>query len=166
MKKILSMVFVLMLVSSLWSTQASAASYDRAKTAKTVKVYVKAGTSYKVAYTVPKGKAVKVIGGVDVGWDQDRWYSPDQFGFYKITYKNKKGYVAQGNLNFTSAYSWVPGVKAKAKKYAKSYADNNPYRFVKSKKYGKDGYYSIQHKWNGTWYTIGRVNCKTGAIHG
>lgn len=109
MKKILSMVFVLMLVSSVWSTQASAASYDRAKTAKTVKVYVKAGTSYKVAYTVLKGKA---------------------------------------------------------KKYAKSYADNDPYRFVKSKKYGKDGYYSIQHKWNGTWYTIGRVNCKTGWMHG
>lgn len=166
MKKILSMVFVLMLVSSVWTTQASAASYDRAKTAKTVKVYVKAGTSYKVAYTVPKGKAVKVIGGVDVGWDQDSWYSPDQFGFYKITYKNKKGYIAQGNLNFKNKHSWVPGVKAKAKKYAEIYAGSDPYRFVKNGGAGKDGYYSIEHKLNGSWQTMGRVNCKTGWRHG
>lgn len=166
MKKLLTVIVMACMLFSLLPKEASAAAYDKATTFKKVKVYQKAGTSYKVLYTIPKGQAVKVIGGEAYGWDQENLISAEQFGFYKVTYKNKKGYIKQGNLKFKNPYNWAPGIKKEAIKYAKDYADGNSYYFKKSHVWNKDGYYEVYGKMSGTWYRIGSFNCKTGWAHG
>jgi len=166
MKKWMLFFAAVILSVNLLPQNSSAASYDKATTFKSVKVYQKAGTSYKVLYTIPKGKAVKVIGGEPNGVDQNNLSSAEQFGFYKVTYKNKKGYIAQGNLKFKNPYNWVPGIKKEAVKYAKRYADGNAYYFKKADVWDKDGHYEVYGKMDGKWYRIGSVNCKTGWAHG
>lgn len=165
-KKLVAIVFAVILIWSGVQVNASAATYDKAKTAKQVKAYKKAGTSYKVLYTIPKGKVIKVTGGVAVGVDQGNLASYQQFGFSKITYKNKTAYVKTTDLRFTKPYNWAPGIKKKANAYAKTYAEGGPYRFVKSGKYKTAGNYQVQIKFDGSWYTIGGINCKTGWAHG
>lgn len=164
MKKFIMAIMVLVLAFSVVELNASAVSYDKAKTAKTVKVYQKPGTSYKVLRKIPKGKSVKVTGGVAVGWDQENYYSFQQFGFSKIMYNNKVGYVKSDDLNYTNPSKWAPGIKKKANAYAKTYADGGKYRFVLESK--KSIMYSVQVKFGGKWQYIGVVNCKTGWAHG
>lgn len=164
MKKIMLFLAAFMLMFSCIQPKASAASYDKATTKQTVKVYQKAGSSYRVLYTIPKGKAVKVIGGVDVGTDNHSSYQYKD-GFYKVTYKNKKGYVKQGTLKFKNPYTWVPGVKKKALKYAKSYSLGK-YRLVKAEVWDTEGIYYVETLFEGKWHYVGYVSCKTGYAHG
>lgn len=165
MKKIILFLASFTLMLSCFQPKASAASYDKATTNQTVKVYQKAGTSYRVLYTIPKGKAVKVIGGVDVPSD---CYDDYRFegSYYKITYKNKKGYIKQGTLKFKNPYNWAPGIKKKAIKYAKRYVDGNNYRLRKAEVWDTEGIYYVETKFNGKWQYIGFVSCKTGWAHG
>lgn len=165
-KKIIVALLALALVFSIIPNNTSAATYDKATTVKKIKVYQKAGTSYKMLFTVAKGKSVKVIGGVAIGSDQGKLASYQQFGFSKISYKNKTGYVKTSDLNYKNPYQWAPGVKKKAVTYAKHYAKGNTYRFIKSGTYKTVGNYQVQVKFEGKWQTIGGINCKTGWVHG
>lgn len=165
-KKIIIALFSLALIFSVVGNEASAASYEKAKAVKKMKVYKKAGTSYKVVYTVPKGKNVTIRGGVAVGLDQGNLAGYQQFGFSKISYKGKTGYVKTSDLRYKNPYKWAPGIKKEANAYAKTYADGGAYRFVKSGTYKTVGNYQVQIKFNGKWQTIGGINCKTGWAHG
>lgn len=165
-KKMLVVLLTLALLFSFVQTQAFAKSYDKATAVKTIKVYQKAGTSYRVLFTVAKGKSVKVIGGVAIGSDQGKLASYQQFGFSRISYKNKIGYVKTDDLRYKNPYQWAPGIKKKAVAYAKYYAEGKAYRFIKSGTYKTVGNYQVQVKFKGKWQTIGGINCKTGWAHG
>lgn len=164
MKKIILFLASFTLMLSCLQPKASAASYDKATTNQTVKVYQKAGTSYRVLYTIPKGKAVKVIGGVDVGTDNYSTYHFED-AYYKITYKNKKGYIKQGTLKFKNPYNWAPGIKKKAIKYAKENSWGK-YRLRKAEVWDTEGIYYVETRFEGKWHYIGFVSCKTGYAHG
>lgn len=159
MKKIALIIGALLLLFSFSQENVYAASYDKATTAKKVKVYAGAATSERVRFTIPKGKAVKVIGGESVGWDQYDKILAEQFGFYRVSYKGKTGWIIQGSLKFKNPYKWVPGIKQQAIEYVDYYADGDPYKMVKSGVSDTtEGYYIVFAKW----YRIGYVNCKTG----
>lgn len=129
-------------------------------------MYKKAGTSYKVVRSIPKGKSVRVTGGKAIGTDQWKLPAYKQYGFSKISYKNKVGYVKTSDLRFVNPYKWAPGIKKEANAYAKYYGEGKAYRFIKSGKYTTVGHYNVQLKIKGKWQTIGTINCKTGWAHG
>lgn len=165
MNKILSTLLISSALLTTFSANANAASYDKATTSKKVNVYQKAGTSYKILYTIPKGKAVKVIGAKSQGDDQANWFTYQYFAFSKVTYKNKKGYIKTDDLRFKHPYAWSPGIKKIADAQGKFSADGKKYRLVKSGTYLTQGHYYIQIKQDGKWFTRNGINCKTGMIH-
>lgn len=169
MKKIISLFVSICLLTfcvSLNTAEAKTASYDKAYAAKTLTVKSSAGTSYKTLGEIKVGTIVKVNGAVPVGKDQEDWYSYQQYGWSKIKYKGKTGYVKTHQLHFADPYKWTPGVKTKTiNDIKKNYVGKKD----KTKLEKSDlGYYIMYVKFNGKgdWNQLVNINCKTGWYHG
>ena len=169
MKKIISIfasVCLLTLCLSFNSTEAKTTSYDKAYAAKVLSVKSSAGISYKTLGKIKVGTIVKVYGGVPIGKDQDNLSSSEQYGWSKIKYKGKYGYVKTHELHFADPYKWSPGVKTKAiNEIKKNYVGKKD----KTKLEKSDlGYYDmyIQFDGKGDWHQLVYINCKTGWYHG
>lgn len=174
MKKIISLftsIFLLALCLAFNSTEAQAASYDKAYAAKTLVVKSSPGSSYKTIGKIKAGSTVHVYGGVPIGKDQDNWYAYQQYGFSKIKYKNKYAYVKVDDLSFANPYNWAPGVKSMVIKDNLSLhyiSKHDKIKFVKSDINNSQGFYTmyIQFNGKGKWVYHVTVNCKTGWFHG
>ncbi|OPJ62597.1 cell division site-positioning protein MapZ family protein [Clostridium oryzae] len=173
MKKIIPLLLSICLLTlclTFNSTEAQAASYDKAYAAESLTVKSSAGTSYKTLGTINAGTTVKVYGGVAIGKDQNDWYSCKQYGWSKIKYKNKYAWVKTHELSFANPYSWVPGIKSKTiNKIMKDYVSKkDKTKLEKSYVSSNQGYYTLYIKFNGKgeWNQLVVINCKTGWYHG
>ncbi|MFD0826386.1 cell division site-positioning protein MapZ family protein [Neobacillus sp. M.A.Huq-85] len=163
-------ICLLILCFAINTTEAQAASYDKAYAAKTLVVKSSPGTSYKTLGKIKAGQTVKVYGGVPIGKDQGDWYSYQQYGWSKIKYKNKYAYVKTHQLSFANPYNWVPGIKSKTiKEIKKNYVSKkDKTKLVKSGVTANQGFYTMFIKMNGKgkWQQLVVINCKTGWYHG
>ncbi|MFB5284951.1 SH3 domain-containing protein [Peribacillus sp. Hz7] len=173
MKKIISIfasICVLLLFVSANTTPAQAASYDKAYATKTLSVKSSAGTSYKTLGKIKEGSVVNVYGAVAVGKDQDDWYGYQQYGWSKIKYNNKTGWVKTHELHFADPYKWTPGVKDEVIKSLKKYylSKNDKMKLVKADYFSNEGRYVcyVQFGGKGKWYPFVTINIKTGWYHG
>lgn len=173
MKKVISLIITISLLTffmAFHSTEAQAASYDKAYAAKTLTVKSSPGTSYKTLGKIKSGTSVKVYGGVPIGKDQDDWYSYQQYGWSKIKYKNKYAWVKAHELSYANPYNWVPGIKTKTiNEIKKDYVSNkDKIKLEKSDITGNMGYYVMYVQFNGKgkWNYLVSINCKTGWYHG
>jgi uncharacterized protein YgiM (DUF1202 family) len=175
MKKVIS-VFVSICLMALFvafnSTEAQAASYDKAYAAKTLVVKASPGTSYKTLGKIKAGTIVKVYGGVPIGKDQGNWYSYQQYGWSKIKYKNKYAWVKTQELKFANPYNWAPGIKDR---FENELVKQGYARSKKSIRYKKgyifpgtkgQGFYRVYTDLSGPYYPVVNVNVKTGWYHG
>ncbi|MGG1397305.1 hypothetical protein ABE288_05665 [Bacillus salipaludis] len=176
MKKFISVftgICLLLLCFAINSTEAQAASYDKAYAAKTLVVKSSPGTSYKTLGKIKAGQSVKVYGGVPIGKDQGDWYSYQQYGWSKIKYKSKYAYVKTHQLRFVNPYNWAPGIKSKTikeikKNYVSKHDKTKLVKLAGSGKKGSSGMYTMFIKFNGKgeWSQLVVINCKTGWYHG
>lgn len=166
MKKGLTIFFAVVIALALFTIapfHSSAAAYDPATATKTLVVYDDPGTSYKVLGKIKANTALKIYGGVSIGKDQLDLPTYKQYGWSRITYNQKSGYVKTHQLRFKYPKQWTPGVKAKVvKSLRKNGYIGEKYRTV----YNGDSYYSVQVPYKGTWKYVVTANCKTGYYHG
>lgn len=172
MKRTVSyLVAIGIILSLLFSSNinSQAASYDKAYASKNLTVKVSPGTSYKTLGKIKLGTSAKVYSGVPIGKDQENWYSYQQYGWSKIKYGKKYGWVKTHDLTFTNPYSWVPGIKSKTIKDIKknqNVSKKDKTKLVRSK-YETNFYVMyIKFDGNGKWYPFVNINCKTGWYHG
>lgn len=154
------------------ATTKKAKNYDNARASKTIVVRQYPGDIYKSLGKLKSGTAVKVYDGEPAGWDQDDWYGYQMYGWNKIKYKNKWGYVKTHELKFSSPHNWVPRVKERTLKEIKEEyvgkKDKTKLKKLKLDKGDTIGYYQmyIQYNGKGKWYPLVSINCKNGWYHG
>lgn len=144
--------------------------FDKAFAKKSVVLKTSPGEIYGAVGVIPVGASVKVTGGVPTGYDQDDWISADMYGWSKVKYDGKVGWVPTHDLAFENPYNWAPGIKDKViKEITSLYVDKtDQYRLVQSGSYDSVGFYELQVQINGTgqWYYVVTINAKTGWWHG
>ncbi|USK62298.1 cell division site-positioning protein MapZ family protein [Peribacillus asahii] len=173
MKKNISLfvsICLLMFCFAFNSTEAQAASYEKAYAAETLVVKSSPGTSYKTLGKIKVGSTVNVYGAVAVGKDQEDWYSYQQYGWSKIKYKKKYAWVKTHELSFADPYKWTPGIKTKTiNQIKKDYVSkNDKTKLEKSGVTANQGFYTfyVQVNGKGKWHYVVTINCKTGWYHG
>lgn len=166
MKKNWTIPFVVVIVLAMFILSpfhASAAAYDPATATKTLVVYDDPGTSYTELGKIKANTPLKIYGAVAIGQDQKNWPTYKQYGWSRITYNQKSGYVKTYQLHFKYPQHWTPGVKTKV---IKSLRKNNyigeTYRTV----YSGNSLYSVEIPYKGSWKYVVTANCKTGYYHG
>lgn len=162
----IGMIVTLMFTGNMKS---QAASYDKAYASQSLTIKKSPGTSYGTLGKINSGTSVKVYSGVPIGKDQENWYSYQQYGWSKIKYGKKYGWVKTHELTFINPYSWVPGIKSKTIKDIKktqNITKQDKIKLVKSK-YEVNFYVMyIKFDGKGKWLPLENINCKTGWYHG
>lgn len=144
--------------------------FDKAYAMTSLAIKKSPGEIYGSVGVIPVGADVKVVGGVPIGYDQEDWISADMYGWSKVKYDGKIGWVPTHNLVFENPYSWAPGVKdVTLNEIKKSYVGpKDKIKLVEGEIYGAIGFYSlhIQVDGVGKWYYLVTINPKTGWWHG
>lgn len=144
--------------------------FDKAFAMNSIAFKKSPGEIYGNVGVIPVGANVKVVGGVPNGYDQEDWISADMYGWSKVKYDGKIGWVPTHELVFENPYSWAPGIKdVTLNEIKKRYIDSkDTIKLVEGDVYNGIGSLTLYTQIGGVgqWYYLVTINPKTGWWHG
>lgn len=144
--------------------------FDKASTATSLEIKKLPGEIAETVGILPVGADVKVIGGVPNGYDQEDWSNADMYGWSKVKYDGRIGWVPTHKLVFENPYSWAPGIKdVTLNEIKRRYANpKDKIKLVEDEVYGGRGLLTlyIQSGGAGQWNYLVTIDPKTGWWHG